>query len=1152
MGTTNPTHQLSIVGDGTTAGQGINISNVTPTATTASSGLKIDVNGTGSSTSMAHAIEVNASGATPMLGGIYSTLTTGNATLPGNGNQGFGGAFAAQAGATSAGSNVVGFDANIYTTNSTASAYGLRVTDRSWATGGNLYGVYIDLDDTDVSNKYSLYVNSVNSPAYFGSNVGIGTSNPGSFKLNVSGSVIATDYFAGDGSAGATSNISGLVFKDGLYTAGTLPDYIVTEIGDISSVGSMTSGDVFNSSSASGQWLGLGPNSGRIHFIDSATDYVNILDARLGIGITSPQYSLDVAGTAQVQNLRITSLPSSTSLTALVIGGSQVGTLDLTPYVTPTGTEGQMMYNNNGMWTPFSNMFWDDTNLRLGINTTNPTQTLDVNGSGLIGNVLLSNSSIGILSDTDLISLGNSSVTINGTLTTTGAITAPSSVNTINGIVIDSGSITSGSWLGSTVQVPYGGTGATSLTDHGVLVGSGEGAITALTPGTDGQVLLGVSGDDPIFRALSGDISSISSTGVVSLANTGVVSGTYGSSNLIPQISVDSKGRLINVTEIDLTNSLLPTGVEGQMLYNNGGIWTPFSGMFWNDTNNYLGLGTTSPTQKLDVVGSIRVSGAYYDSNNSSGNVGYLLRSTNSGAEWTDMSNSLLPEGTTGQMLYYNGTSWIPFSGVHWSDTNNRLGIGNTNPMYELDVVGTISTDTLRTGSLYLSGTEVVANAHEINMLSGRSGTLLDSLNAGSYVVTTITAGSGLSSSSTGPGSVNINVNAGYGLFVDEDSIGMRLSTGDSTTATSSNSGLEITSEGLRMLGGCSSEQVLAWNSTTFMWECADPSTLGNTLSGSGVVGQLAVFNGTNTQYGSNNLFWNSATNSLGIGTTDPTSALTINPSSLGAIQINPYGNLSGNTGEFRMAELSSNGTNYTGFKSPDALDENIIYTLPGSTGASDYILTWQDGNTLQWRDVRSLVGAGDITSVGSMTEGDVFNSSSANGQWLGLGPSAGRILFSDDDIDNVSIMDARLGIGTSNPLYTADIYGTLQTENLRMTNAAIGTGNTALILEGSDVRVRDLTNYLLPIGSEGQTLYNNGGIWTPTDSIYWDDINNRLGIRTTTPGYNLDVNGSLNTTYFYIGGQQVTADAAELNLLDGRSSKFNSAASAVTCWPPI
>ena len=79
------------------------------------------------------------------------------------------------------------------------------------------------------------------------------------------------------------------------------------------------------------------------------------------------------------------------------------------------------------------------------------------------------------------------------------------------------------------------------------------------------------------------------------------------------------------------------------------------------------------------------------------------------------------------------------------------------------------------------------------------------------------------------------------------------------------------------MLGGCSSEQVLAWNSTTFMWECADLYSW-NHFIWIRSFGQLAIFNGTNTQYGSNNLFWNNATNSLGIGTSDPTSALTINP----------------------------------------------------------------------------------------------------------------------------------------------------------------------------------------------------------------------------------------------------------------------------------
>ena len=119
------------------------------------------------------------------------------------------------------------------------------------------------------------------------------------------------------------------------------------------------------------------------------------------------------------------------------------------------------------------------------------------------------------------------------------------------------------------------------------------------------------------------------------------------------------------------------------------------------------------------------------------------------------------------------------------------------------------------------------------------------------------------------------------------------------------------------------------------------------------------------------------------------------------------------------------------------------------------------------------------------------------------------------------------------------------------MTNTAIGTGNNALILEGSDVRVRDLTNYLLPMGSEGQTLYNDGGIWTPTDNVYWDDTNNRLGIRTTTPGYNLDVNGSLNTTYFYIEVMQRNCGCTELNLLDGRSGvlldSLNAGSYAVT-----
>lgn len=49
------------------------------------------------------------------------------------------------------------------------------------------------------------------------------------------------------------------------------------------------------------------------------------------------------------------------------------------------------------------------------------------------------------------------------------------------------------------IDVVDGGTGNTTLTDHGVLIGSGTSPITALTVGTTGQILRGVASSDPIF-----------------------------------------------------------------------------------------------------------------------------------------------------------------------------------------------------------------------------------------------------------------------------------------------------------------------------------------------------------------------------------------------------------------------------------------------------------------------------------------------------------------------------------------------------------------------------------------------------------------------------------------------------------------------------
>ena len=80
------------------------------------------------------------------------------------------------------------------------------------------------------------------------------------------------------------------------------------------------------------------------------------------------------------------------------------------------------------------------------------------------------------------------------------------------------------------VLVANGGTGLTTITDGGVMVGSGAGAITPLTVGTNGQVLLGSTAADPVFATLTSTGSTIDFTlgaGTLNLETNGAVSTSF-------------------------------------------------------------------------------------------------------------------------------------------------------------------------------------------------------------------------------------------------------------------------------------------------------------------------------------------------------------------------------------------------------------------------------------------------------------------------------------------------------------------------------------------------------------------------------------------------------------------------------------------------
>lgn len=114
--------------------------------------------------------------------------------------------------------------------------------------------------------------------------------------------------------------------------------------------------------------------------------------------------------------------------------------------------------------------------------------------------------------------------------------------------------ITGGSITGITdLAVADGGTGASTLTNHGVLVGAGTSAVSGLTAGTNGQLLIGQSSANPAFTTVSGDIT-IDASGVTTLSGTANVESIIRANSLdqfataAANVSLNSH-KLINVTD---------------------------------------------------------------------------------------------------------------------------------------------------------------------------------------------------------------------------------------------------------------------------------------------------------------------------------------------------------------------------------------------------------------------------------------------------------------------------------------------------------------------------------------------------------------------------------------------------------------------------
>lgn len=194
-----------------------------------------------------------------------------------------------------------------------------------------------------------------------------------------------------------------------------------------------------------------------------------------------------------------------------------------------------------------------------------------------------------------------------------------------------------------------------------------------------------------------------------------------------------------------------------------------------------------------------------------------------------------------------------------------------------------------------------------------------------------------------------------------------------------------------------------------------------------------------------------------------------------------------------------SDGVSSAGIYTVDNNPNGVVTGLKGSL-AMDYINAKLyinvDGNT-GWSELSG--GLGSVT-VGSMSGATLFADATADNEWLGLGATAGRIEFDDVTVDEVNILNARMGIGTSTPvskLHIVDDLSAGNTSQFIIDNYFMNPGSYA---RGS-FSVDELGDLSISASSYDGQFYNRNLLLNP--------IGGYVGIGTNSPTVTLDLTGN-------------------------------------------
>ena len=511
----------------------------------------------------------------------------------------------------------------------------------------------------------------------------------------------------------------------------------------------------------------------------------------------------------------------------------------------------------------------------------------------------------------------------------------------------------------------------------------------------------------------------------------------------------------------------------------------------------------------------------------------------------------------------------------NWDNANNRLGIRTNAPQTALDVAGQISTSALTVNGISITGdwasalgeltdvslTSVTDNAYLMfdsdsgmwrdETLQNISGTAsivpnwpdaIRCTSGSTYYTLYLRWGPSTSNryfySDNNDGGRNVEFNAD-GSYYDQDamdsacikSVQQYYADGDAYHFLGNNSVTSSLTEIINVSATSpSNNQGLIFNQTSGYWEPGSVNALA-----SGVAGAIQFSDGaTSLTSDASNLFWDINNNRLGIGTNTPGSELEVD-------------------GLIRTNALMVNGISITGDWASNLAElADVSLTSP----ANESFIVYDASNSL-WRDEALL----DMSGAASMIQDwpDALRCTQSGTDYIlyyRWGPNGNNRYFYSDN--NTS--DRNLEFNADGSFYDRDnmdfscektlqqyyadgdafhfvgnnAVNSLLTHLQNVSATGVGDGEALVFNQGSGYWEPGSVNALAD-GVAGAVQFSDGAASLTSDAsnFFWDEANNRLGIRTDTPQSALEVNGEIRTNALTLNGIAVDGNwASSLNEL--------------------